>query len=476
MSIESYKEKVRKDPANVANYIDLGNLYEKEGRFQEAIDECYLTILRFQPYNGATINQIGVCYFNMGQYKTAIEYFKKVLQLRELSDVYRNIALCYAKMKIYKRAEKYSVLAYNLEPTRDDNKGCLAELYFYYKQYDKSITFYKKIKNLDDTILPGYNAAFPYLGKQDFKNGFYYYQFRLKHNPTNVQTKLVERLELPQIKDWDGIQPCNRLLLIYEQGIGDNIQFYRFILQLARTHPSMQITFFCRQDVLNMFRTDLEGIHNLEVVFNLQTLDYDYKAYSMSVPYFLKIESITPNTDEYIKTNPEKIEEWKEKLSHLGKFRIGFMYNGLLLSFIEKNIPLSNFLPLCDLDVEWICLHRKKDIDEDIKKFPKRNNMHFLDIDNDGPFVDTIAILKNIDLLITIDTSIVHIAGAMNVKTWLLLGKYSDWRWSNKEQNYWYNSVELIRNEDGELKKIIPTVKEKLQTYLAENPHHIKNI
>ena len=94
--------------------------------------------------------------------------------------------------------------------------------------------------------------------------------------------------------------------------------------------------------------------------------------------------------------------------------------------------------------------------------------MHFLDIDGDGPFVDTIAILKNIDLLITIDTSIVHIAGVMNVKTWLLLGKYSDWRWSDRETTYWYNSVELLRNHTSELKNIIPLVKDKLQRTLGE--------
>jgi tetratricopeptide (TPR) repeat protein len=263
MSIEIYKENIHKDPSNLSNYIELGKLYEHNGKFQEAIDECHMRVLSYQPYNGATINQIGVCYFNMMQYKKAIEYFKKVLQLRELSDVHRNIALCYGKMKLYKSAEKYSALAYNLEPHNDENKSYLAELYFYYKQYDKSISFYKKIENLDDTIRYGYNAAFPYLAKQDFKNGFYYYEFRLRHNPINPQTQKIERLEIPQIKDWDGIQLCKRLLLIYEQGIGDNVQFYRFIIELARKYPTMGITFFCKDDAANLFRSDLELSQNI---------------------------------------------------------------------------------------------------------------------------------------------------------------------------------------------------------------------
>ena len=89
---------------------------------------------------------------------------------------------------------------------------------------------------------------------------------------------------------------------------------------------------------------------------------------------------------------------------------------------------------------------------------------HF-DIAKDAPFVDTISIMKNIDLLITIDTAIVHLAGVMGIKTWLLLGYGSDWRWSTKDTTYWYNSVEIIRmNEQKPLADLLPRVKKLLIT------------
>ena len=92
-----------------------------------------------------------------------------------------------------------------------------------------------------------------------------------------------------------------------------------------------------------------------------------------------------------------------------------------------------------------------------------KDKITFVDIDNDVPFEDTIAILNNIDLLITIDTYIVHLAGVLNVKTWLLLGTH-DWRWSNDEnKTYWYDSVEIIRTNDQiEFNSILQKVKPKL--------------
>jgi ADP-heptose:LPS heptosyltransferase len=154
-------------------------------------------------------------------------------------------------------------------------------------------------------------------------------------------------------------------------------------------------------------------------------------------------------------------------MAPLKKFRIGFTYNGLLSSFIEKYIPLAEFLQLCDLDVDLICIHKKSEIIADIEKLTDKTRIQFYDIDEEAPFVDTVHVLKNIDLLITIDTYIVHFAGAMNVKTWLLLGKYSEWRWSNDNNTYWYNSVEIIRNQEGELCNVMPTVKTRLQEHLV---------
>ena len=82
-------------------------------------------------------------------------------------------------------------------------------------------------------------------------------------------------------------------------------------------------------------------------------------------------------------------------------------------------------------------------------------------------FVDTIAILKNIDILLTVDTSIVHLAGILDVKTILMLGYTSEWRWFTDNEKVWYNSVELLRaNDNLELKSVLPEVKNIIKNRL----------
>ena len=364
---------------------------------RDAID-CYINILKTEKTNISTIgiltNQIGVCYSNINEHELAIQYFKKVLKIKELSDVYYNIGICYIKLQSYDNAKISLLKAYQIEA---NYKTCinLGKIYYYIKQYDKSIEYYNKCVPNDYHLL--YNLSFSYLSKKDFKTGFELYDNRLTFNNLNSQTGLQDRLEIP-LEYWNG---------------------------------------------------------------------KDYKLYIMSLPKILNLTTIVPNQINYIKTNEDKLSFWKDKTSQM-KYKVGFVYNGLLSSFIEKNIPLEEFETLCDLDINLICIHRKSEIEKDISRIHFSDKITYYDIDTEQPFEDTICLLQNLDLLITIDTFIVHLAGILNIKTWLLLGT-SEWRWSNDQhKTYWYETVELIRtSQDQKLKDILSNVKPKLQNLIT---------
>ena len=110
------------------------------------------------------------------------------------------------------------------------------------------------------------------------------------------------------------------------------------------------------------------------------------------------------------------------------------------------------------------------DVQNDLENIDFKDKINFYDIDKEKPFEDTIAILQNIDLLITIDTSITHLAGILNTKTLLLLGYGSDWRWfDDNNSTIWYDSVELIRmTENIDLKHSMKKVKNKLNQILEK--------
>ena len=459
-AIQYYKKILELNPMNIDKYLrELGEIYEKQNMFYEAV-ECYIKVLKTAKLDmssiGVLTNQIGSCYFNLTQYKLAIHYFKKVLLIKEIPDVYSNIGLCNVKLKDYKEAEVNLLKSYNLKNNNHLAFITLGDVYYYTKKYDKSIKYYKKITHPNSN--QSYNLSFPYLAKKDFKNGLSLYEERLKTNNINPQTNLNDRLDV-QLEYWDGHTKCNSLLIVAEQGLGDNIQYYRFIIELSEKYPNIKISYFCKKEIAHLFKT----YNNIEIIQNLYIFNFDYKLYIMSLPKILNLTQIVPNKINYINIDEEKLTFWKNKTDSLKRYKVGFVYNGLLTSFIDKNIPLEEFEKLCDLNIDLICIHRKSEVVKDFKKISFLDKIIHYDIDNDKPFEDTIHLLQNLDLLITIDTFIVHLAGILNVKTWLLLGT-SEWRWSDDaSKTYWYNSVELIRTkENEELKDLIKTVKTKL--------------
>lgn len=424
--------------------------YEKNNDFKNALN-IYFNIIKINPNEPSILNKIGMCFFSLEKYEMAIKNFEKILPLlnKPIPDLLNNIGFCYGKIKDYNNALKYYNESINIKPTKYNYK-ILGDLYFYIKEYEKSIKYYNKANN-EPNIL--YNKSFSYLAQKKFKIGFELYENRLYYNYCH-QTQLNARVDIPNIDYWDGKNPCNRLLVVYEQGIGDNIQYFRFILELGFKYPNMIIDYFCKDTISHLL---INNINNINIIDNVVLSLYDYKLYIMSLPKILEINEIVPNTINYIKVNEVKLNYWNEKLSIYNKFKIGIVNNGLLSSFIDKNIPFEYFNKLSELNVELILLD-------------KSNNL--FQIDNDKPFEDTICILKNIDLLITIDTSIVHLAGVMNINTWLLLGYGSDWRWFNDNNSTvcpWYKSVQLIRmKENKPLYNIIDIVYDYLEKFIKK--------
>ena len=460
--IEKYKKKLKTDKKNVDHIKKIAELAKSMEDYETAI-QYFTDLIYLTPYDGSSINELGVCYYENKNYARAIEIFNQVLKLKnDIPDVYANIGATYQANRQYNEA----IVAYNV--ANDLNKderyyNALGSIYFYKKDYNKAITMYDYVHKQEYN--PKYQLSFIHMAMNDFKTGLPLYENRLNDgNPIHPQTKMPTRLELGFLDYWDGKQHCDHLLLVYEQGLGDNIQIYRYMIELARKLPNMQISFFCNNGISNIFDSPC---NNLILITNLnQYTTYNYKLYTMSLPFILNCTKIVPNKDNYIYVNPDKNKYWKNELSKLKKYKVAFTYKGFLISFIDKNVPFECFASLCDLDIDLICLHRKSEIGND--SIHKPENMHIYDIDVDKPFEDTIAILNNIDLFIAIDSVGIHISGVMNVPSWLLLGYGSDWRWGKTyKKSIWYDNVELIRlTENVPFETIMPKVKSKLEKHL----------
>ena len=407
-------------------------------------------------------NEIGVYYANCNDHKRSIHHFKQVLLVKnDIPDVFNNIAVCHIALKEY--AAALVCLNISLHLHECDNVYIrIGEVNLYTKRYDASIKAYKSVRKPSDIDL--YNSCFPYLATKQFLIGYKLYESRLKRDDISPQTNQISRVEIPSIPYWNGIDICSHLLIIYEQGIGDNIQYFRFIIELSNKFPDLKITYFCKSCVSHLF--NVNPYSNILIRDDSQQIDlsgYDRKIYIMSLPYILKLQTITLNTINYITEDVNNNAVWQEKLSfYTNKLKVGMLYSGLLISYIDKQIKLSDFKDICTDDrFQTICLHKMdNNILSDFSSIDFADKIMTYDIDKHKSFFDTISILRNIDVLVTIDTSIAHLAGVMGIKTLLLIGYTSEWRWFDTDDKIWYESVEIIRMvEQKPLSKLLPRIK-----------------
>lgn len=412
------------------------------------------------------LNNIGMHYFNEEEYIKAIWYFKKILEIGTIAEVYENICACYLKLRFYDKALENGFKLLDIKKTEKCLTG-IADIYFYQKKYKLSIKYYKKSYKLKKNERALYNLCFPYLASHNLKLGLSLYENRLNFNES--ENSKPKRVNIPFLDYWDGKKECNNLLVVYEQGFGDNIFYFRYLIELTEKYPNMTIGYFCRNEISKIFKK----WKNIKILDTVSQNEYDYKVYIMSLPYILNLEQFTPNKHNYILLDEKKNLEWRKKMSNLKKFKIGLAWKGLLNSFIQKTIDFKELEILTKLDISIICLHRKNDL-EDINKYSFKNNIEFFDIDKDVPFEDTKAILSNIDLLVTIDSCLTYFGGIMNLNTILLLGKYTDWRWFDYEHDsvIWFNSVKTIRMEDNNSwTNVLKLCCDKIK-FLQENPDY----
>ena len=409
-------------------------------------------------------NYLATTYHTCNNYSKAIDCYKKIITVNNsIPDIYNNISGCHIALKEYNQAIVCLKISLRLKEM-DSTYRTLANTSLYIKKYKESINYYENMTHRTTDDL--YNTTFPYLASKQYIKGFELYENRLANNDVCSQTNQITRVEVP-FPYWDGKEKCNHLMIVYEQGIGDNIQYFRFIIELSKLYPTMKITYFCKNIVSHLFNYDsYDNITVIDDSFPIDLSIYDKKLYIMSLPYILKLETITPNDINYIVCDKKNDEKWYDKITPFkNKLKVGFMYSGLLTSYIDKQIGLDKFKPICcDENIQTICLHKIDDkIRDDFSKIDFASEIFMEEIDTNKSFMDTISILRNIDVLVTIDTSIAHLAGVMGVKTLLLIGYTSEWRWFDTDDKIWYDSVSIIRmTERKPLSDLIPRVKNLL--------------
>jgi tetratricopeptide (TPR) repeat protein len=286
------------------------------------------------------------------------------------------------------------------------------------------------------------NLAHIYLQHGRFAEGWRLYDWRRRFDTDNA-------IDLTGRPTWSGQDIRGATVFIHgEQGLGDTIQFCRYIRLLEELGARVV---FAPQDCLRRLLQGLSSTISLCPPGHIPR-DFDYHCPLLSLPgvFGTSLQHV-PAVVPYLHTEPQRVRDWRQVLPAAG-FRIGICWQGGLSRIdIGRSFPVALFEHIASVPgVQLISLQKGPGADQLKNLPPGMSVLRLGDQFDQGPdaFVDSAAVMESLDLVITSDTAIAHLAGALNRHAWVVLKRVPDWRWMlGRTDTPWYPSLRLFRQK-----------------------------
>jgi hypothetical protein len=292
------------------------------------------------------------------------------------------------------------------------------------------------------------------LARGDYTNGWKHYEAGLGHPAL--------RGEGPGFKTpaWDG-SPCDRLLIWHEQGLGDTVQFIRYA-ELCKTR-ARTVQVLCPQALTALMK---QCPFVDDAVESIRLRDFDQHVSVMSLPnLFGTTLTSVPTPIPYLCADDESVAGWRKRM-HGGRPKVGLVWAGharkaLRFNIIDeqRSIALGQMQPWLDLaGIEFYSLQKG----EAAQQARGRNIVDLMD--DVGHFADTAAVIANLDLVISVDTAVAHVAGAMGKPVWVLSRFDACWRWlRNRTDSPWYPSARVFgQTQRGDWTDVVMRIRDEL--------------
>ncbi|MES2352966.1 MAG: tetratricopeptide repeat protein [Pseudomonadota bacterium] len=353
-----------------------------------------------------------------------------------------------------------------LAPERSEGHGLLGNALWANNQFLDAVSACRRAIELDrNNANAHFILGLCYLTLGDYKNGWQEYEWRPKS-----ANDLDHQYVIPR---WDGSPLSGRRLLINaEQGLGDTIQFLRF-LKLVQDED---VTIHCQNGLVRLLSASplVKHVIEHENFDPEKQQEFDLHFPLLSLPYlFEQDEKKFGFTAPLFSIDSALIEHWRERLSSDDHFRVGFIWAGSTSHLMDtfRSLTLEAFAPLTKIQsVTFYSLQKGSPSNQAFSPPP---GMQFVDLSPElHDFVDTAAIIMNLDLVITVDTAVAHLAGSLGRPVWTLIATKSDWRWQiNREDTPWYPSMRLFRQRtEGDWTEVMTRVAAALRVLAKSFP------
>jgi hypothetical protein len=273
---------------------------------------------------------------------------------------------------------------------------------------------------------------------------------------------------------WDGSFLAGRSILIHtEQGIGDVLQFVRLLPALKR--QAARVVFACQKALHTLLRP-LACVDEWFPIDEPGKISFQTYSSLLSLPFLLSVEEATiPREVPYVAADPQRVEHWRPRMAALPGFKVGVCWQGspTFQGDSLRSIPLAQFAPLAEVPgVTLVSLQKGPGVEQIGPNREKVPLVVFDDLDRDAALVDTAAIVQHLDLVVSSDTSIPHLLGALGRPVWVMLQMGCDWRFGiGRADCPWYPTMRLFRQKSlGDWAGVFAEVAAALRIEAAARP------
>jgi FkbM family methyltransferase len=441
-AVACWREVLRLRPHDGEVLNCLGVTYAQQERYDKAA-ACLRQALRLQPLRAEVHNNLGLALGEQYQLDDAVACFREALRLRpDFADAWNNLGLALAEQHCFDEAAAALEEALRLQPDLAKAHNNLGLVRVREGRPEAALPSYDKALWLEPDYPEAHkNRGLALLTLGDFARGWPEYEWRWR-------CKEFKPRPYPRPR-WDGLPPEGRTLLVHaEQGLGDTLQFVRYLPLLRRR--GARVLFEC-PTVLHRLLAGFPGADRL-LDRPPAPEEYDFHVPLLSLPGLFGTDlSSIPAEIPYLAADPALVEQWRRELAGVPGFKVGIVWQGSPKHRTgwHRNIPLTHFAALARLPgVRLYSLQKGAGVEQLAEIAGQFEVVDFGDRLDEahGAFMDSAALMKNLDLVVTLDTSLAHLAGALGVPVGVALPLYSDWRWlRDRDDSPWYPTMRLFR-------------------------------
>ncbi len=473
--IKCFRDALRLDPKNVNAHVNLGNAFKEQGHLADAISsyraalqinpglagahnnlglallsqrqpaeaaDCFREALRINPKYANAHNNLGNALKDLGQLPQAVECYRRALEIKpDNANALNNLGNALVEQGELADATESYLLALRCNPNHADVHNNLGIALEAQGQLAEAIECFDKTLSLNPSHRMGlWNRACLRLLQGDFRNGWAGYEHRW------LQPDMVPR-NFGQPR-WDGGPLNGQTILVHaEQGLGDTIQFLRYLPLVKQRGGTIVLE--C-QAVLCKLLAGYPGVREVVAAGDsLPPFDVHIPLLSLPGVFGTTLDNM-PADVPYLAAKPERIEHWRGQLEGIpgGKVKVGIVWQGSMnLKGDRRSAALPHFAALArHPDVQLVSLQVPPGSDQlTSAPFPVIDLGTGFD---PGSLDDLAAAIMSTDLVVTVDTAAAHLAGALGVPVWVALALSADWRWLlERSDNPWYPTMRLFRQQ-----------------------------